>query len=71
LGGTEDDYLLEFRRIANTVKVTAVDPVSGTEVSIVGPANAGREYLSRTAVRKLQYVMAKKQDKKPAPGIWV
>lgn len=66
----DDSYLLEFMRVHNTVKVTAVDPVTGTEASIVGPANAGKEYLSRTAVRKLEYVMAKNEKAaKHPPGI--
>jgi hypothetical protein len=71
LRGTEQEYLLEFHRIGNSVKVTAIDPVTGREAAIVGPANAGKAYLSRTAVRKLQYVMNRDKDDKPLPGILV
>lgn len=56
----DEGYFLEFQSIGNSVKVSAIDPVSGTEVSIVGPANQGQELLSRTAVRKLQYVLRKR-----------
>lgn len=55
-----EGYLLEFQAIGNAVKVCAIDPRTGTEVSIVGPANQGQELLSRTAVRKLEYVMRKR-----------
>lgn len=62
----ERDYLLEFLPIGNAVKVSAIDPVSGTEVSIVGPATASEEQLSRVAVRKLEYVLAgKRNDRSP------
>ncbi len=44
----------------NVVKATAIDSVSGTEASIVGPANAGRDVLAQAAARKLKYVMEKK-----------
>lgn len=72
MSGAEQEYLLEFKRVHNTVKVTAVDPVTGIEASIVGPANAGRAYLSRTAVRKLQYVLSKDdKDEDPSSGILV
>lgn len=71
MSGSKQEYLLEFQRIHNTVKVTAVDPITGTEACIVGPANAGRAYLSRTAVNKLKWVMAKNEAKKTSPGITV
>ena len=60
-----EPYLIEFVRVGNTVKVSAVDPVTMIEVSMVGPANAGRETLKRHAVRKLEYVIDKKRW--PAP----
>ena len=50
------EYLIEFYRVGNSVRVSAIDPVTGMEVQIVGPANIGREELTRVAVRKLQYV---------------
>lgn len=54
-------YLVEFIQIGSSVKVSAVDPVSGREVSIIGPATASRDYLSRTAVNKLKYVLSKEK----------
>ena len=53
------EFLIEFRRIGNSVKVSAIDPITAREVSIVGPANIGQEQLSRVAVQKLKYVLRK------------
>jgi hypothetical protein len=43
-------------------KATAIDSVTGTEASIVGPANASRAQLSEAAARKLKYVLDKKKS---------
>ena len=56
----KDEVLFEFIVQGNVAKVTAIHAATGTEVSTVGPANAGREVLAKAALRKLQYVMAKK-----------
>lgn len=53
------EVLFEFRKIGNSVKVSAIEPVTNTEVSIVGPASAGEHTLKMAAIRKLQYVLAK------------
>lgn len=53
------EVILEFHTIGGSVKVTAVDPETLTEVSIVGAANAGDELLRRIAIRKLEYVLNK------------
>jgi hypothetical protein len=59
--GTLNEVIIEFLRIGNAVKVTAVDPESLVEVSIVGAPDAGEEMLKRTAIRKLEYVLDKKR----------
>ena len=53
------EYLLEFVRIRNQVKVTACDPETGTEAVIIGPANASKKELTDLAIKKLEYVMKK------------
>ena len=53
------EVLLEFRRVGNVVKVTALDPVTQIEVSIQGPASAGDAELRRTAIAKLNYVLGR------------
>lgn len=54
------EYLVEFQQVGNTVKVSAVDPVTNIEVSIVGDPAASQDELIRVAVQKLEYVLAKK-----------
>nr|WP_206378247.1 hypothetical protein [Sneathiella limimaris] len=46
------------------MKVSVMDPVSLTEVSIVGPRTASQQELQRTAVQKLHYVLSQKQSAK-------
>lgn len=58
----ETNYIIEFTTIGAVVKVTAIDPVSLREVSIIGDVKATREHLSTLAVRKLHYVLAKTQN---------
>lgn len=58
------NVIFEFSAIGNAVKVCAVDPVSGLEVSIVGPASAGEAALRQTAMSKLSYMLDKQR---PAP----
>ncbi len=66
----ERHYIIEFHQVGNAVKVSAVDPVSMIEVSIVGPANASEEALRRNAVRKLEHVIAKRSPGPAArPGL--
>ena len=54
-----DEVIIEFHQIGSSVKVSAVDPVTLREVSIVGSATAGEEALTRAAIRKLKYVLKK------------
>lgn len=57
--GKDDEVLLEFQRVGSYMKAIAIDPVTGTEVSVVGPATGSRELLKRTAVSKLRYVLSR------------
>ena len=43
------------------VKVTAIDPKSGTEASVMGPAGASRVALTDAAVRKLNFLLKKRR----------
>ncbi len=58
------EALIEFHRVGAYVKVSAVDPETLTEVSIVGDPAAGEDALTRTAVRKLDYVLKKKRKER-------
>ncbi len=56
------EALIEFVRIGAYVKVSAVDPETLTEVSIVGDPLAGEAALEQAAVRKLTYVLERKRE---------
>ena len=53
--------IIEFIQVGAYVKVSAVDPVSLVEVSIVGDPSASRNTLEQNAIKKLKFVLAKKQ----------
>jgi hypothetical protein len=61
------DVIFEFYRVGNSVKVSAVDTETLTEVSVVGPATASEATLRNNALRKLEFVLARRagQDRKP------
>ncbi len=54
------EIYVEFVILGNTVKATAIDPDTGVEASVVGPANAPRIAMAQAARKKLDYVKAKK-----------
>jgi hypothetical protein len=56
------EVIFEFTRVGNSVKVSAFDPASMVEISVVGPASAGPTELKLLAFRRLQYVLAKRQN---------
>ncbi|MCG8490480.1 MAG: hypothetical protein MI743_02595 [Sneathiellales bacterium] len=60
----QEGYIIEFVPVGKAVKVSAMDPATLTEVSIVGPTNASRAELQLTVIRKLQYVLNKKAGEK-------
>lgn len=58
----QNQYIIEFWQVGNSVKVSAIDLVSLTEVSIVGSPKMSQDQLRNAAVQKLQYVLRKKQS---------
>jgi hypothetical protein len=50
----EREVLFEFTAIGATVKVAAIDTVTGIEVVVIGPAHAARFDLQRLALAKLK-----------------
>jgi hypothetical protein len=55
------EVLFELRRVNNrSVRVVAIDPITQTEVIMVGDYRQGESTLKRLAARKLQYVLKKK-----------
>ena len=55
------EVLFEFRRVGRFLKVTAIDPDTNTEISMVGNPRYSEEMLKRIATRKLVYVIAKRR----------
>ena len=55
--------ILEITRIGQSQKVSAVDEISGTEVSFIAPVSALRLDIERLARAKLAYVIEKRRVK--------
>jgi hypothetical protein len=62
----ESSVLLEFHRVGNAVKVSAVDPQTLVEASIVGDPAMGEPALAHAAIRKLRYVLQRRARKRDA-----
>ena len=55
------EVLFEMQQIGNSVRVAAVDPRTNTEVIVIGSPAMSPYSLKINAIRKLRYVIAKKQ----------
>ena len=55
------EILFEFVVRGNFVKVMAIDPITGIEVSIVGDSRASKNTLQRVATKKLVMVLKRKR----------
>jgi hypothetical protein len=55
----DNEVLIEYVRVGAIVRVTAIDPVTGTEVVFQAPASLHPSELRQTAVNKLKYVLKK------------
>ena len=58
MAGQSESFLIEIIRQGSYAKATAVDPRTGQEASIVGPAAAADAILTRQACNKLQRLLA-------------
>lgn len=63
-----ESLIVEFQVVGAYVKVSAVDPVTLEEVSIVGDPRRGEAALSALAVRKLRYVQQRRRNQGAAAG---
>ena len=61
--GDRREVYFEFVAIGNVVKVTAIDSLTGTEVSAMGPASASQADLQQLALQKLKARL--KREKSP------
>ncbi|HEY2071844.1 MAG TPA: hypothetical protein VGG48_19950 [Rhizomicrobium sp.] len=55
------EILVEFVVNGNFVKVSALDPVTGVEAVVIGPASAPRATMTAAVMRKLDYMLKKKK----------
>lgn len=56
----DDEILLQLFAVGNALKVTAVHPATGTEVSFMAPKNTPMLSIKMMARKKLEYVLSKK-----------
>lgn len=54
------EIIIEFHPVGSYVKVNAMDVKTLTEVTIQGPASAGEKVLEYNALKRLEYVLRKK-----------
>jgi len=59
-----NEVLFEYYNVGNAVRVCAIDPITNTEVVVVGSVHMKPYTLKMNAIRKLKYVLAKKQAEK-------
>ena len=60
------EVLFEMKQVGHYLRITAIDPVSGTEVISIGDPSVDPELLKRMATRKLKYVIAKNRNQRAA-----
>ncbi len=56
------EYLIEMCQVGTSMRVTALDPVTGQEAVILGPPAAGQSALKSLAVRKLERKLNKRNS---------
>ena len=56
------EILFEYIRQGNFVKVTAIEPNTQIEASVVVPAALNQEQMKIQALRRLRYVLEKGSD---------
>ncbi len=59
MAGRLREVIFEFHQVGKALKVSAIDPATMTEVSIVGDPGRSEEALRQTVLKKLEYVLAK------------
>ena len=56
------EVLFEYVRQGAYVKVTALEPETGIEASVVVPTSLSQEQMKLQALKKLNYVLRKKAE---------
>ena len=55
----DTNYIIEFIAIGKSVRVSAFDPKTLTEATIIAPSNLSKDEMVKNAVNKLEYVLKK------------
>lgn len=61
-----NEVLFEYFNVGNAVRVCAIDPITNTEVVVVGSAYMSHYSLKMNAMRKLKFMLEKKQAEQQA-----
>ncbi|MBP3346741.1 MAG: hypothetical protein J6L86_06930 [Alphaproteobacteria bacterium] len=56
------EILFEFKKNGNVVKVSAIEPETQTEISVVVPAGLSVDEMKLQAAKRLNYVLRKKAE---------
>lgn len=56
---TNEGFIVEFHQVGGSIKVTAIDPATLVEATIVGSPQVSQQQLAELAVRKLRYILEK------------
>lgn len=56
------EILFEFKKNGNVVKVSAIEPKTQTEISVVVPAGLSVDEMKLQAAKRLNYVLRKKAE---------
>lgn len=56
------EILFEFVRVGHNVKVTALEPETKIEASVVVPDTLSQEQMKFQALNRLKYVLKKKEN---------
>tara|TARA_B110000879_G_C10975565_1_gene433221 strand:+ start:216 stop:446 length:231 start_codon:yes stop_codon:yes gene_type:complete len=60
------EVLFEMKQVGQYMRITAIDPLSGTEVISIGDSSVDPDMLRSMAIRKLKYVIAKNRNERAA-----
>ena len=63
MASPDKTVIIELVKVGAYVKVSAIDPSTKVEVSIVGDPSVSQATLQRTAVQKLKYILNKREKR--------
>jgi hypothetical protein len=64
----DEGVLYEIQWLGNSARVSAIDPKTGIEATIVAPATASEYDMKAAARRKLVYLLTKREAGNPGGG---